>query len=120
MGSFLKACKKRIKENGRLIVLTGNPYSISASISTSNWWYIQHPEHNIFPSYHFFSTLGDFQLDKYVPVFNSNYFRERNLWLIDKAFPQKILEMVSKIIKSNYDGLPSVDKDHALVILRKK
>ena len=92
---------------------------MSASISNTNWWYTQQPEHIVFPSKYYFDNLKYFSLTKYVKVFNSKYFWGRNLWNINSIL-KNLVEFMAKLFMSNYYGLPSIDKDHSLIILDKQ
>lgn len=114
---FLESSRHLLKDKGQLVVLTGNPNCLSARCAGSRWWYINNPEHVVFPSEKFFFNSSGFHLIKYQPIFNSKgYFliSLHNFWRI-----KNILKIIVKFIFRCYNGVPLLGKDHALVILEK-
>lgn len=114
---FFESCQRLLKPDGRLVILTGNPDCFSARFAKCRWWYINNPEHIIFPSRKFFSELGGFEIVDYHLVFNS-----RGYYLISAynfLKPHNILKIIAKLILRRYDGTPLLGKDHALIILQK-
>ena len=117
ISSFIGECQKMLKTGGKLIILTGNPNSMSAKMACERWWYINNPEHIIFPSRKFFSNIDGFCLENYIAVYNSRGYYRISIncfWRI-----QNILKIFIKFFLGRYDGLPLIDKDHALIILKK-
>ena len=117
--SFFLQCHQKMSEDGKLIILTGNPDCLSAKIAKNNWWYISYPEHIIFPSKRFFQMLGNFQLKEYLPVFNDDAYYQRSLLSFSNPIA-KIKSLVKQLFRLKFSGQPSLDKDHALIILNKK
>lgn len=114
---FFESCRHLLKPSGRLVILTGNPNCFSAKLSGRKWWYINNPEHLIFPSEKFFSSIAGFRLEKYQKIFNS-----RGYYLISVHNPFKplnIIKIAAKLLLKKYDGTPLLDKDHALAVLKK-
>ncbi|MBW8050455.1 MAG: class I SAM-dependent methyltransferase [Cytophagales bacterium] len=110
---FLEFAHQKLNENGLLIILTGNINSFQAQISKAKWWYINYPEHVIFPSIDFFKNLEKFMVvnvyKTYASITHENLHREA-----------KILNILVRIIKNNYDGIPAIFEDHQFVILKKR
>lgn len=117
--SFLNWCSQVLSEKGRLIILTGNPDCLSAKIAKNNWWYVSFPEHIIFPSEKFFRSLGNYRVEEYWPSFNSIKHNEK--WILSSANSNaKVKNLLKQLMKFKFTGQPSLDKDHALIILNKK
>lgn len=117
INKFLENCRYRLKKEGVLMILTGNPNCLSAKLSRNKWWYARFPEHIIFPSKKYFVMKSKFKLMEYIPVFNSKAYSER--FLLSRKIKSNFLELGSKILKFSYDGLPLIDKDHVLIVLRR-
>jgi len=112
VSAFLKNCYEKLSEKGRLIILTGNINSLSATMSGSRWWYAQYPEHIVFPSKKYFREHSGFRVEKWILTYASQGYK----------FPIKmtLLEMLKKLYRGQaFDGLPSIGPDHALIILKK-
>lgn len=109
--TFLKKCRERLAENGKLVILTGNIGSLSARLSGARWWYAQYPEHIVFPSKKYFSKYSGFQIEKWIPTYASKGYK----------FPifQIIRGAVSSFLRMKYAGLPSFGSDHTLIVLKK-
>jgi SAM-dependent methyltransferase len=110
--AFLKGCREKLAEKGRLVILTGNIGSLSAIVAGTRWWYAQYPEHIIFPSYKYFSECSGMKIEKWILTYAS------------KGYHYPIYKIVWGILKSilrgkAYTGLPSVGPDHVLVVLSK-
>lgn len=115
---FLRKCHQFLKQKGKLVILTGNINSRSSKFAGGNWWYIQQLEHNIFLSQKFFKMQKYFSLKRYYTVYNSKYFSQRSIWNFAKL-PSNLVDLFLDLLHQRYDGLPSIDKDHSLFILRK-
>ena len=114
---FFDSYRRFLKDNGRLVILTGNPNCLSARLARCRWWYINNPEHVIFPSRKFFSEFKGFDVVDYHKVFNSRGYYLISVYNFLK--PYNILKIIAKLILRRYDGTPLLGKDHALVILKK-
>ena len=113
---FLESSRRLLKDNGQLVILTGNPSCLSAGYAKSRWWYISNPEHIIFPSRKYFSDFSGFKIKEYRPIFNSRGFyliSLYNFWRITN-----VLKVIAKFILRRYNGVPLLGKDHALIILK--
>ena len=121
--SFLDTCSDLLATGGQLAVLTGNPNCLSARISKNRWWYLIYPEHIIFPSKKYFSNLKRYKMEKYIKVFNSvGWYEASFIYLLNKFNILKFLLSITRLFRRlrSYNGIPLLDKDHALVVLMKK
>ncbi|MFK8011406.1 MAG: class I SAM-dependent methyltransferase [Marinicellaceae bacterium] len=108
---FLRICREKLTEKGRLVILTGNISSLSSMLAGSHWWYTQYPEHIVFPSKRYFSGYSGFQIEKWMPTYASPGYK----------YPvfQIFRGVVRSLIRMNYAGLPSFGPDHSLIVLKK-
>jgi SAM-dependent methyltransferase len=116
VNTFIESCYKKLSKNGVLIILTGNPSSLSATLSGKNWWYIKYPEHIVFPSKEYYKNLTNFNLCKYHQTYASKVYKvafHKILLFFIKGFIKKML------FSFEYNGLPSLGPDHHLVVLKK-
>ncbi len=109
---FFLSLFEALQTGGYLILLTGNSEAQTARLLKGNWWYYNYPEHIVFPSKQFYSTLKEFELIAYCKVHNG------------KSYAGSLLKQFYKFIyyiklNKKYIGLPSFIKDHHLVVLRK-
>jgi SAM-dependent methyltransferase len=111
ISTFLKRCREKLAENGRLVILTGNVDSLSARLSGAGWWYAQYPEHIAFPSKKYFMEYSGFKIEKWIPTYASKGYKYPIFQIIRGA--------VSGFLKMRYNGLPSFGPDHTLIVLRK-
>lgn len=116
---FLVKAQQLLKPNGRLVILTGNPNSLSAKLARNNWWYLTFPEHTIFPSLEYFQQLNNYNLETYLPVFNSTEYQKSFLLSLARENFGNIKNSIKNLLTFKYNGIPSLDKDHALIILKK-
>ena len=110
VSSFLSECRNKLNENGLLIILTGNFSCFSARMTGPEWWYVRYPEHIVFPSKHYFHSLSQFAMVKWVNTYAATKFLSS---LRDKAS-----SLVKGIQRGNYMALPSLVPDHVLVVLK--
>ncbi len=54
---FLNRCSVFLCDGGKLAIQTGNIGCSSAANRRNHWWYVRYPEHIVFPSITYFSTL---------------------------------------------------------------
>lgn len=109
--AFLLSCKKLLSDNGVLIVLTGNIGSFSAKRCKSQWWYVQYPEHIVFPSKKYFLERSGFLVSEWMATYAAQAYR--HTWLqILKGLTRKLL------LRERYTGLPSIGPDHVLAVLK--
>lgn len=109
---FLEFAGSILRSNGKLIILTGNPASISAQMSGSNWWYVNYPEHVIFPSPLFFRNAKGFKFEASIKVFASIAHEEKGLFFLIK-------NSIKILIGKKYSGRPAIFPDHQLIVLQK-
>ncbi len=108
---FLRECREKLTEKGKLVILTGNIRSLSSMLAGSRWWYTQYPEHIVFPSKKFFMRYSGFKIEKWVPTYASTGYKY--------PFFQIVRGVVSSFLRMNYTGLPSFGPDHSLIVLKK-
>jgi len=110
--AFLSNCHSKLVNGGKLILLTGDIQSVSARAAGAHWWYVQYPEHIVFPSRFFFESLSNFKLENWVPTYAAAAY--------NYSFYRVLLSHLKRIlIMKKYNGLPSWSPDHALIVLSK-
>lgn len=110
VSSFFSDCRNKLSENGLVVILTGNFSCFSARMTGSEWWYVRYPEHIVFPSRHYFHSLPQFSVAKWVNAYAATKFLS--------SFKDKASSFVKGIQRGNYMALPSLVPDHALVVLK--
>lgn len=110
VSSFLSECRNKLNKNGLVIILTGNFSCFSSRLTGPEWWYVRYPEHIVFPSKHYFYSLLQFTVVKWVNTYAATKFLSS---LRDKAS-----SFVKGIQCGNYMALPSFVPDHVLVVLK--
>jgi 2-polyprenyl-3-methyl-5-hydroxy-6-metoxy-1,4-benzoquinol methylase len=108
---FLETVYTKLKKGGRLIILTGNIDSLSSRIAKSNWWYIKYPEHIIFPSKKYFIENTNFILESSIETYASRGY--------ENSYIKIFYSILKSILRSNYNGLPSIGPDHHFLVLKK-
>lgn len=109
---FFRSMHALLKEGGVLIILTGNPQSLSAKISSNNWWYLKAPEHIVFPSLKYIQSVSGYKLINHIYSYASLGY-ERNIFI-------SIAQLIRKtVMRASYIGLPSIGPDHFLAIMKK-
>ncbi len=108
---FLDICKTKLSFKGYLVFLTGNISCDSAIISKSNWWYVSYPEHIVFPSKKYFVSYSGLEVFDWISTYHSTVDQNSGFLKKLKIFSKKCLLM------KNYNGHPSSNPDHALIIL---
>lgn len=109
---FLDKLYDRLNQHGYVIILTGNPNSISAKFSRSRWWYATYPEHISFVSKKYLRSLKKFDLVYNLGTFADNHYNSN--------FKYKLKKLVLNKEILNYTGRPAITKDHQIYVLRKK
>jgi SAM-dependent methyltransferase len=110
--AFLNGCREKLAEGGRLVILTGNIGSLSATLAGTHWWYAQYPEHIIFPSNKYFSDYSGLRIEKWISTYASEGYRN-SIYRIGWGILKGMLRGRA------YTGLPSLGPDHVLVVLSK-
>ncbi len=108
---FFRKCKQMLSEGGVLIILTGNIESFSARFCKSKWWYVSFPEHIVFPSRKYLVQHSGFSLCEWIKTYASNNFKS--------SFTKSFRRFIKGVINNYYNGLPCIEPDHVLVVLRK-
>jgi SAM-dependent methyltransferase len=108
---FLNTCFKQLLPSGYLILFTGNIMCLTAKLLKGKWWYIGWPEHIVFPSIKYFEIQNNFKVIQVIKTYHSNYFKP-NLNLFFKTFLKKGYK--------NYNGVPAMQADHIMIILKKE
>jgi SAM-dependent methyltransferase len=109
---FFRSMHALLNEDGVLIILTGNPQSLSAKISSNHWWYLKAPEHIVFPSLKYIESISGYKLINHIYCYASLGY-ERNIFISIAQLIRK------KVTGANYVGLPSIGPDHFLAIMKK-
>jgi len=109
--SFFIKSKEMLTKNGVLIILTGNIESFSAKLCKSKWWYVRFPEHIVFLSKRYLVHHSGFKLIERIRTHASNNFKS--------DFTISLKRLVKGILKQYYNGLPCIEPDHVLIVLKK-
>lgn len=67
---FLERTRALLKPGGRLVILTGDIDCEAAQRDGAGWWYVQPPEHVVFPSRKSWSSVAGFGVDSLVTTHN--------------------------------------------------
>jgi SAM-dependent methyltransferase len=110
---FLAACHEKLVAGGKLILLTGDIQSKTGVRAGPHWWYVQYPEHIVFPSRKFFEDRDCFNLETWLPTYARVGYVYSGLRIL-------LSRIKSQLTGRLYNGLPSVSPDHALIVLSKK
>ena len=110
--SFLRLCHERLADGGRLVVLTGDIEAQSARLAAEHWWYVQYPEHIVFPSRTYMGSLPLYRLQSLHRTYASVGYQRTGLL----GFAQMLRK---RLQGRHYNGLPSLGPDHMLVVLEK-
>jgi SAM-dependent methyltransferase len=112
VSAFLATCHEKLAVGGKLVLLTGNIETVSARLAGAHWWYMQYPEHIVFPSTRYLTKAPGFRLLTLDKTYASiGYHRSTVL-----GAAQYIRKWVTR---RHYNGLPSIGPDHMLVVLGK-
>ena len=118
LASFLTNCYDRLIENGFVILLTGDICSWSAEKAKNEWWYIKHPEHIVFPSRDYFSSLSNFKLVETIPVYPRKFNpRSRSIF---KTIAKLSKAALKNLLQQAYYPLPFMPQDHLIIVLQKQ
>ncbi len=110
---FLQTCHDRLAPGGRLVLLTGDIHAPSARLAARHWWYVQYPEHIVFPSRAHLGGLPQFRLEALHRTYASVGYQRPALLGVAQLLRKRLQGR-------HYNGLPSLGPDHMLVILHKK
>jgi 2-polyprenyl-3-methyl-5-hydroxy-6-metoxy-1,4-benzoquinol methylase len=110
MLTFFLNCRNMLNKDGVLIVLTGNIGSLSARLCKSKWWYLRYPEHIAFPSRQYFARYSGFLVKEWVQTYASKGYQ--------CGWPLILRGLARGVVKSRYNGLPSIGPDHVLAVLK--
>lgn len=108
---FFEQYAAYLKAGGLFIILTGDIQSASAVKHGSSWWYARYPDHIMFPTIDYFSTLPGFDLLDAHKTYAMKWQDGTPGW--------KRKNIILRRMLLDYHGMPSFDPDHILVILRK-
>ena len=108
---FLEECNRTLSDKGMVLILTGDINSLSARLCRSKWWYVNYPEHIVFPSKKYFHGITDFRVANWINTYASVNYKHPAHTVIRK--------FIQGIHQKNYTGLPSLGPDHVLVGLVK-
>jgi hypothetical protein len=113
VNGFLAACHEKLDSGGKLILLTGDIQSRSASRAGQHWWYLQYPEHIVFPSRRYFEGRDGFSLEAWIPTYAAIGYVVPGLRIL-------LSRIKSRLTGRCYNGLPSISPDHALIVLTRQ
>ncbi|CAN5539152.1 hypothetical protein BH09MYX1_BH09MYX1_07810 [soil metagenome] len=99
--SFLETARSLLSEKGRLVLLTGDIDCPSAKRDGARWWYVQPPEHVVFPSRAYFRS--------YLPALSVESVESTH----SGTTPSFATRAFARL-----RGKPAVTLDHVLVTLR--
>jgi len=108
---FIDTCNNILSDNGLLLILTGDIHSLSARFCKSKWWYVNFPEHIIFPSKKYYQSISGFRVSSWIKTYASLKFKQ--------SFHLAIKGILRNIYRRRYVGLPSIGSDHVLICLNK-
>jgi 2-polyprenyl-3-methyl-5-hydroxy-6-metoxy-1,4-benzoquinol methylase len=114
LDSFMDCCFSHLSKDGLLILLTGDINSWVAKKDLHMWWYLRYPEHVLFPSLKYFSSLEKFEIVSMIETYP---------YRLEVRSP--IISFVKKLkarLKSFYLGsfVQSLTRpDHMMVVLKK-
>jgi 2-polyprenyl-3-methyl-5-hydroxy-6-metoxy-1,4-benzoquinol methylase len=120
---FFECCGKYLAKGGLLLIMTGNIDSSSAKQGKEAWWYVRYPEHILFPSSKYYSSLEQFKLisfnEVYPYIFSNTTFAKKISTINNLKIAFKIL--LSRMIDGNkYSPSLKHPPDHALILLEKR
>lgn len=107
---FLGVCRRKLRKDGGIVLLTGDISSLGARLAGQRWWYLGYPEHIVFPSRKYFNDFSGFTLERWIPTYASLGYEQSLL--------RSIYGFLYGMSKGSYAGLPSPGPDHMLVILK--
>lgn len=110
--AFLDTCHARLSDRGRLVLLTGDIHAPSARLAGTHWWYVQYPEHIVFPSRQYLTGLSKFRVEALRRTYASIGYQRSGLLGVAQYLRRQLQGRC-------YNGLPSLGPDHMLVILKK-
>ncbi len=108
---FFNVCNKKLFKDGVVIILTGDINSLSAGLCGSKWWYVNFPEHIVFPSKKYFHNIAGFKVGNWIKTYAAVNFRH--------PVPVVIKGFLNGVYRGTYTGLPSIGPDHVLILLIK-
>jgi 2-polyprenyl-3-methyl-5-hydroxy-6-metoxy-1,4-benzoquinol methylase len=120
---FFDFCRNHLLPGGLLVIMTGNISSVSAEKARQSWWYLRYPEHIVFPSKKYYSSLENLSLVSFNQVYPYKFYNKN---FIQRAWESKNVKLV---LKSSLSGLfdrqkhfpsPSRPPDHSLIILKQE
>lgn len=127
--NFWKNISDLLKNDGTVVILTGNPESIGAKIFKNEWWYFKYPEHIIFPSKNYYKSIGIKYNLSIKDIFNV-YHRAAYVRNITYKIKMYGLLLVSFMQNSVFNkpfsdfsisalSVPELSKDHYLIFMKK-
>lgn len=111
LNSFFADARRALRPEGRLVVLSGDNTSLPARASRQRWWYLQYPEHIVFPSWRSMTRIPGFELVARLRTYASIGYRNgplRRAW------------GAGRMLLGRGNGMPLVCGDHHLLVLQKQ
>jgi len=109
--AFVDQAAAALCPGGRLLILTGNNGSITARTLRNSWWYVGYPEHVVFASHEYWSSLNAFRPVARIATYASAGYRARVRDRVKSGL---------RLSLGRGNGLPLVSGDHHLVVLEKR
>jgi 2-polyprenyl-3-methyl-5-hydroxy-6-metoxy-1,4-benzoquinol methylase len=109
--AFLNILIELLKNDGHVVILTGNINSVPAKIFKNSWWYIRFPEHIVFPSVKYFTHFSDFKVQNHLKTYAFKSSQEKSR--------KKIKSSIKKLLSRKSDGHNFFFPDHYCVVLMK-
>jgi SAM-dependent methyltransferase len=108
--AFLGTCRKKLRKDGRIVLLTGDISSLGARLAGPQWWYVSYPEHIVFPSRKYFNDYPGLKLEQWFRTYASLEY--------ERPLRSLIYGFLYGMVRGSYAALPSPGPDHELVILK--
>lgn len=109
LNRYLDLFHQKLEPGGSLIIITGNINCLSAKLAGSKWWYSSYPEHVVFPSLAFFSSLPRWRLRRQERILASPYY--------EFTWKHVLKQTVLRLLRRQYTGFPSFVNDHLFLEL---
>ena len=108
--TFFKDVFRKLNKDGFLVLFTGNNHCLPARLLRSKWWYVNYPEHVVFPSRKYYESLSDYHLVTYTKTYASRT-HERS---------SKLINSLKLFGGGSYSGRGSFPDHHLVVLQRNK
>lgn len=104
---FMARCASALAPGGRMVILTGDIECEGSRRDGAAWWYVQFPEHVVFPSRRYWSSVPGFALESATNVYNGGP---------DPTGPRAALSALWRRVRGVPPPAPRA-LDHVMVVL---